>query len=107
MYKKRKDRQYLVCVGGMGSILCRKCQSEPHFLTPGKSEVMPGQMPGCSYGTDEDKIIFTLEVSSNNHHRSNHETIFNMLLHFIHCVFNVNNYCFLVFCVRCKVVTIL
>ena len=57
MYKKHKDQQYLVCVGGMGSILRRKmeyfckCQSEPHFLTPGQSEVMPGQMPGCSYTT--------------------------------------------------------
>ena len=59
--KKHKDRQYLVCVGGMGSILCRKmqyfwkCQSEPHFLMPGQSEVMPGQMlqvrgcPGASW----------------------------------------------------------
>ena len=55
MYKKRKDRQYLVCVGGMGTILCLqcfwKCQSEPHFLTPGQNEVMPGQIPGCSYAT--------------------------------------------------------
>ena len=51
MYKKCKDWQYLVCVSGMGRILCRKmqyfwkCQSEPHFLMPGQSEVMPG----CSY----------------------------------------------------------
>ena len=58
MYKKRKDQQYLVCVGEMGSILCRKmqyfckCQSEPHFLTPGQSEVMPGQKcPGVDYAT--------------------------------------------------------
>ena len=67
MYKKHKDRQYLVCFSGMGSILCRKmqyfwkCQSEPHFLTPGQSEVMPGQMPGCSYATDWRQIYILIE----------------------------------------------
>ena len=25
-----------------------------HFLTPGQSEVTPGQMPGCSYATAVD-----------------------------------------------------
>jgi len=48
MYKKCKEWQYLVCVGGRGNSLChkmqyfRKCQCEPHFVMPRQSEMMPG-----------------------------------------------------------------